>query len=173
MTQGSHLHRWATVGMEAPLEQLAQIEILLLHLSPVGYWAYYLTSLSLHFLICKLKVKAIPASWNCLRIKWESPCRGTSLVVQYLGVCLSMQGTWVQSLVREDPTCHKATKPMCHNYWSPNTLESMLCNDRSHHSEKPLNRNWRAGPFSATRENPCAAAKTQHSKKKKKEKKKL
>ena len=41
---------------------------------------------------------------------------GTSLVEQWLGICLPMQGTWVQSLVGEDPTCHAATKPMCHNY---------------------------------------------------------
>ena len=27
-----------------------------------------------------------------------------------------MQGTRVQALVREDPTCHGATKPVCHNY---------------------------------------------------------
>ena len=25
-------------------------------------------------------------------------------------------GTWVRALVREDPTCRRATKPMCHNY---------------------------------------------------------
>ena len=29
-----------------------------------------------------------------------------------------MQGTWVQALVREDPTCHRAIKPMRHNYWA-------------------------------------------------------
>ena len=29
---------------------------------------------------------------------------------------LPMQKTWVQALVWEDPTCHGATKPMCHNY---------------------------------------------------------
>ena len=29
-----------------------------------------------------------------------------------------MQGTWVRSLVWEDPTCHGATKPVCHNYWA-------------------------------------------------------
>ena len=29
-----------------------------------------------------------------------------------------MQGTQVQSLVQEDPTCHGATKPVCHNYWA-------------------------------------------------------
>ena len=25
---------------------------------------------------------------------------------------------WVWSLIREDPTCHRATKPMSHNYWA-------------------------------------------------------
>ena len=39
-----------------------------------------------------------------------------SLVVQWLRICLAMQGTLIASLVREDPTCHGATKPVCHNY---------------------------------------------------------
>ena len=26
--------------------------------------------------------------------------------------------TWVQSLIREDPTCNGATKPVCHNCWA-------------------------------------------------------
>ena len=43
---------------------------------------------------------------------------GTSLVAQWLRICLPMQGTRVQALVREDPTCRRATKPMCHNYWA-------------------------------------------------------
>jgi len=30
---------------------------------------------------------------------------GTSLMVQWLRVCLPIQRTWVQSLVREDSTC--------------------------------------------------------------------
>ena len=29
-----------------------------------------------------------------------------------------MQGTWVQALVREDPTCCGATKHVHHNYWA-------------------------------------------------------
>ena len=29
-----------------------------------------------------------------------------------------MQGTWVPSLVLEDPTCCGATKPMHHSYWA-------------------------------------------------------
>ena len=42
----------------------------------------------------------------------------TSLVVQWLGTHLLMQRTWVWSLVWEDSTCCRATKPMSHNYWS-------------------------------------------------------
>ena len=41
---------------------------------------------------------------------------GTSLVVQWLGIRLLMQGTRVQALVWEDPTCRGATKSVCHNY---------------------------------------------------------
>ena len=41
---------------------------------------------------------------------------GTSLVVQWLRIRLPMQGTQVRALVREDPTCRGATKPVCHNY---------------------------------------------------------
>ena len=33
---------------------------------------------------------------------------GTSLVAQWLRICLPVQGTWVRALVREDPTCHGA-----------------------------------------------------------------
>ena len=39
-----------------------------------------------------------------------------SLVVQWLRICLSVQETWVQSLVWEDPTCRRVIKPICHNY---------------------------------------------------------
>ena len=41
---------------------------------------------------------------------------GTSLVVQRIRICLAMQETWVQSLVLDDSTCHRATKPTGHNY---------------------------------------------------------
>ena len=43
---------------------------------------------------------------------------GLPWVVQWLRICLSMQGTWIQSLVWEDYTCRGATKPMCHNCWA-------------------------------------------------------
>ena len=41
---------------------------------------------------------------------------GTSLVMQWLRIYLPMQGTRVRSLVREDPTCRRATEPTSHNY---------------------------------------------------------
>ena len=67
------------------------------------------------------------------------------LVAQWLRNCLPMQETRVQSLVWEDPTRLRATKPVSHNcwacalgprngnywaqklhYWSPCTLEPVL-----------------------------------------------
>ena len=85
---------------------------------------------------------------------------GTSLVVQWLRICLPMQGTRVRSLVQEDPTCHGATKPVHHNYWActlepvshnywahvpqllkPACLEPMLHNKRSHCNEKHVHHN--------------------------------
>ena len=39
-------------------------------------------------------------------------------MAQWLRICLPMQGTRVRALVREDPTCRGATKPVHHNYWA-------------------------------------------------------
>ena len=73
---------------------------------------------------------------------------GTSLVAQWLRIHLPTQGTQVRSLVREDPTCRGATKPVRHNYWGrilqlpkPVRLEPMLRNKRSHHNGKHTHRN--------------------------------
>ena len=41
---------------------------------------------------------------------------GASLVAQWLRIRLPMQGTRVRALVREDPTCRGATKPVHHDY---------------------------------------------------------
>ena len=43
---------------------------------------------------------------------------GSSLVAQWLRIRLPMQGTQVRALAREEPTCRRVTKPMCHNYWA-------------------------------------------------------
>ena len=40
---------------------------------------------------------------------------GASLVVQRLGICLPMQGTQVQSVAQEDPTCLEITNPVHHS----------------------------------------------------------
>ena len=42
--------------------------------------------------------------------------RRNSLVVQWLGVHLSMQGLWIQPLVQGlEPECHKVGRPVYHN----------------------------------------------------------
>ena len=63
---------------------------------------------------------------------------------QWIRIQLPMQGTRVWSLIREDPTCFRATKSVHHHYWAcvpqllkPMHLEPMPHNKRSHHSEKP------------------------------------
>ena len=43
----------------------------------------------------------------------------TSMMVRWVGIHLPMQGTWVWSLVWEDPTCLGGTKFLRHSYWSP------------------------------------------------------
>ena len=104
----------------------------------------------------------------------------TSLVAQGLRIRLPIQGTWGRSLVREDLTCRRATKPMCHNYWSlrattteahvpqqlkPACLEPVLRNKKSHHNEKATHRSKEWPLLAATGESPHAATKTQHSQK--------
>jgi len=40
---------------------------------------------------------------------------GVFLMAQWQRIHLSMQETWVRYLIREDPTCLGATKPVGHN----------------------------------------------------------
>ena len=61
---------------------------------------------------------------------------GTSLMVQWLRICLPMQGTWVRSLVQEDPTCRRATKPV-HQNCRACALEAVHRSRRSQPVEKP------------------------------------
>ena len=66
-------------------------------------------------------------------------------MAQWLGICLLMQGTWVQALVQEDPTCCRAARPVCHSYWAytlePTHLEPVLQDERSHHNGRPAHGN--------------------------------
>ena len=59
---------------------------------------------------------AQPQSFSLLCL--ENERSWASLVVQWFRIYLPMQETWVWSLVREDPTCFGATKPMHHSYWA-------------------------------------------------------
>ena len=77
-------------------------------------------------------------------------------MVQWLRIHLPVQGTWVRSLVWEDPTCHGPTKAMRHNSGAhelqllkPVCLEPVFHNRRSHHNEKPVYR-----PFHHNRRKP-------------------
>ena len=62
-----------------------------------------------HFLMLKATILDEKRTNKNTRIR-------ASLVAQWLRICLPMQGTRVRALVWEDPTCHGATKPVCHNY---------------------------------------------------------
>ena len=81
---------------------------------------------------------------------WNFPSNrnglGTSLVVQWRGVRLPMQGTQARSLVWEDPTRCGAATPERHDCWACD-FELVLCNKRSHHHEKAKRSN-KSGPRS-------------------------
>ena len=118
---------------------------------------------------CGAKATLLHCWWECQLIQslWRTVWRflkklkiWASLVAQWLRIHLPMQGTRVWALVWEDPTCHRATKPVYHDYWAcaleptshnywahvpqllkPACLEPMLPNKRSHHNEKPTHHN--------------------------------
>ena len=117
----------------------------------------------------------------------------TSPAVQWLRIRLPMQGTGVRFLVREDPTCCRATKLVGQNYWA-RCLEPASCNcwactlhllilhattteaqaPRAWTLQQERPQQWeacapqrRVAPLTASRESPRAATKTQRSQKKK------
>ena len=125
----------------------------------------FLLSISLSlFLLLLSKLQALRSSdfqrTKGRNFRQHKTLQRTSLVAQWLRICLPMQGTQVRALVWENPTCRGATKPVTHNYWAwalkpashnywahmpqllkPTRLEPALCNKRSHHSEKPAHHN--------------------------------
>ena len=66
-----------------------------------------------HMHVHKDKSSGVPCSPVCNMIKRNDLA---SLVARWLRICLPMQGKRVRALVREDPTCCRATKPVRHNY---------------------------------------------------------
>ena len=57
-------------------------------------------------------------------LSFKNHFRRTSLVMELIWIDLSMQGTWVESLVWEDSTCHRATKFM---HTTPKPICSKAC----------------------------------------------
>ena len=91
------------------------------------------------------RVKCQSLGSRCLAWDIRSGGSGTSLVAQWLRICLPMQGTWVGSLVWEDPTGCRATKPVHHSYGAC-ALRSLCAQEpvihkRNHCSGKPVHRN--------------------------------
>ena len=93
------------------------------------------------------------------KVKIKRNIWGTSLVVQWLRLWLPMQGTWVQFLVQEGPTCHRTAKPMqqlnlCSRAWVSQPLKSthpelVLHNKRSHCDEKQEHHSKEQARFAA------------------------
>ena len=75
-------------------------------------------------------------------------------MVQWFRIHLPLQETPVWSLVQEDFTCHRATKPMCHNYWAqvlqllkPVCLELQLLQNLKVKRSQLLGKQWRENIF--------------------------
>ena len=86
----------------------------------ISWWTWIIGPQS----ICSVflsEIFLIGVVWNSCHLERQSgitnTTSGTSLVAQYVRLRLPMQGTWVRSLVREDSTCCRAAKPVCHNCW--------------------------------------------------------
>ena len=89
-----------------------------------------------------------------------------SLVVQILRIHLPMQSSRVPSLAQKESTWCKTTKPVCHNYWSPLTLEPMLCDEKPLQWEATAMRSLGTSPgeeplLTVTRQSLSAATKPQ------------
>ena len=71
-----------------------------------------------------------------------------SLVAQWLRIHLPMQGTRVQDLVWEDPTCRWATKPVHRKYWAcslgPESLNYWACAPRARAPQQEKPPQWEA-----------------------------
>ena len=90
-----------------------------------------------------------------------------SLVVQWLRICLLMQGTRVRALSGKIPHAVEQLGPWA-TTTEPARLEPVLCNKRGRNSERPMHRDEEWPLLATTRESPRTETKTQHSHKKKK-----
>ena len=75
--------------------------------------------------------------------KEPNAAKYTSWIKSHKKMHLPMQGTQVWSLVWEDPTCFRATKPVHHSYCVPQRLKpaclrACTCQPEKHHNKKPV-----------------------------------
>ena len=94
--------------------------------------------------------------------------------------CQCRRHRWVQSLIWDNPTCRRATKPLCHNDWScalePESYNHWTCTlqlvkptrlwacaPQGKPAEKPVCCNYRAAPTHQNYRKPHTATPTQHS----------
>ena len=111
---------------------------------------------------CIYLIKNIWTQQITLKFSLKTFLLGLPLVAQWYRICLPVQETQVWSLVREDPACSRATKPVCHhhwacalehrsrNYWSSGSLEPALCSRTSQHmtsGQRPLLTKTREKPM--------------------------
>ena len=98
------------------VKRILVMQLSLQHIRLTVFCPVYLTSHALCGLSWKKRILEtrgkVLSTYTTLTFKVD----GLSLEAQWLRIRLPMQGTWVQSLVPEDPTYRGATKPVCHEY---------------------------------------------------------
>ena len=115
---------WQTTSALLPWEPHEQIWSNIAHLSNLvfcfihSFFPPFTKPFSKHFLSTYSVPSIISGSWYTVvsRYDLKKLIVGTSLVVQWLRVCLPMQGSPTESLVRGDTICHSTTNPVCCNY---------------------------------------------------------
>ena len=108
----------------SPLDTEILYTLLQIKLPQKSFWFLWLARPSENYDV-KIRKLGRPSRWRMSKM-WRSPSSPqihqkyiwASLVVQWLRICLPMQGTQVRALVWEDPTCRGATRPVSHNYWA-------------------------------------------------------
>ena len=153
----SHLLRWLTLcGVYVSLSKSTS------YLSKKKDWLIWV-----NFVMCILPQLKKKNSRTSLVVQWigiHLPMRDTSSIpgpgrshrdaMEQLSPCATTTEPVLWSL--EATT----TEPMCRKYWSQHTLEPVLCNKRSHHSEKPAHYNCEWPLLAATRESLPIATRT-------------
>ena len=98
--------------------------------SPTGFYWHQLSPGSSWCWRCVIILESLLCSWRkffgvylytyifTIPLYFNIWISWTSLVVQWLGVCLSTQRTQIQSLSEEDSTCRWATKPVSCICWA-------------------------------------------------------